>query len=290
MLALRGLEYESREVDVIDRSGRAELLGELNPSLTVPVLILDDGRPLGESNAILCYLARGTQYLPDEPFDEAKVLQWLFFEQYSHEPNIAVARFLLTYSDRPAPMDYVARLQKLGDRALAAMDAPPRDQPTSSRRAVHDRRHRAFRLHPRRARGRLRSPRYPTRRGVARRGCAAQDGRLRHALTGGVRRWDWSSPRWGATRCCGAASRRTPSTSARTSPPRSTRRRARREARLVVTHGNGPQVGLLALQADAYAGASRRPLDVLGAESEGMIGYLLEQGCTGSRAARRRRC
>ena len=122
ILALRGLEYESREVDVIDRSKRAELLGELNPSLTVPVLILDDGRPLGESNAILCYLARGTQYLPDEPFDEAKVLQWLFFEQYSHEPNIAIARFLLTYSDRPVPEEYVARLQQLGNRALSAMD------------------------------------------------------------------------------------------------------------------------------------------------------------------------
>jgi glutathione S-transferase len=128
MLALRGLQYESREVDVIDRSRRAELLGALNPSLTVPVLILDDGRPLGESNAILCYLARGTHYFPDEPFDEAKVLQWLFFEQYSHEPNIAVARFLVTYSDRPVPQEYVARLQKLGERALGAMDAHLADQ------------------------------------------------------------------------------------------------------------------------------------------------------------------
>jgi len=122
MLALRGMQYESREVDVIDRSKRSELLGDLNPSLTVPVLILDDGRSLGESNAILCFLARGTEYLPDDPFEQAKVLQWLFFEQYSHEPNIAVARFLLTYSDRPVPEEYVARLQTLGNRALAAMD------------------------------------------------------------------------------------------------------------------------------------------------------------------------
>ena len=70
------------------------------PALRVPTLVLDDGRALGESGAILWYLADGTEYLPADPFDRAKVLQWMFFEQYSHEPYIAVARFWLTHGDR----------------------------------------------------------------------------------------------------------------------------------------------------------------------------------------------
>ena len=93
LFAHLGIDYEKREVDVIDRSGRRELLGELNPALRVPTLVLDDGRSLGESNAIISYFAEGTEYLPDDRFERAQVLQWLFFEQYSHEPYIAVARF-----------------------------------------------------------------------------------------------------------------------------------------------------------------------------------------------------
>ena len=69
------------------------MLGALNPALRVPTLVLDDGRSLAESNAIIFYFAEGTQYLPEDRFERAQVLQWLFFEQYSHEPNIAVARF-----------------------------------------------------------------------------------------------------------------------------------------------------------------------------------------------------
>src|SRR5580658_239015 len=86
LLAHLDVEYERREVDVVDRSNRLELLGELNPGLRVPTLVLDDGRPLAESNAILWYLAGGTPYLPADRFEAAKVLQWMFFEQYSHEP------------------------------------------------------------------------------------------------------------------------------------------------------------------------------------------------------------
>jgi glutathione S-transferase len=93
LLAQLERDCELREVDVVDRSNRAELLGELNPALRVPTLVLDDGRSLAESNAILWYLADGTQYVPTEHFERAQVLQWLFFEQYSHEPYIAVVRF-----------------------------------------------------------------------------------------------------------------------------------------------------------------------------------------------------
>ena len=96
LLAHLGLSYQRQELDVIDRSNRQEILGGLNPALRVPTLVLDDGRSLAESNAILWHLAEGTPYLPDDRFQRAKVLQWLFFEQYSHEPYIAVLRFWLT--------------------------------------------------------------------------------------------------------------------------------------------------------------------------------------------------
>ncbi len=93
LFAHLGIGYERREVDVVDRSNRAQLLGAINPALRIPTLILDDGRALAESDAILFYFADGTEYLPDDRFERAQVLQWLFFEQYSHEPYIAVARF-----------------------------------------------------------------------------------------------------------------------------------------------------------------------------------------------------
>jgi glutathione S-transferase len=94
LFALLGIECERRDVDVFDRSGRAETLGNLNPARRIPTLVLDDGRALAESNAILCYFAEGTPYLPEDRFERAQVLQWLFFEQYSHEPYLAILRFI----------------------------------------------------------------------------------------------------------------------------------------------------------------------------------------------------
>ncbi len=122
LFAHLGLEYERREVDVIERSGRLELLGELNPALRVPSLVLDDGRALAESNAIISYFAEGTEYVPHDAFERAQVLQWLFFEQYSHEPNIAVARFLLAISPGPANERHLEALQRGGYAALDAME------------------------------------------------------------------------------------------------------------------------------------------------------------------------
>jgi glutathione S-transferase len=81
LLAHLGLEYEPVEMSVVDRSNRAEVLGALNPGLRVPTLVLDDGRPLGESNAILWYLGDGTPYVPTDAYERAQVLQWCFFEQ-----------------------------------------------------------------------------------------------------------------------------------------------------------------------------------------------------------------
>ena len=122
LLAHHGLEYETVELSVVDRSNRKDVLGELNPGLRVPTLVLDDGRPLGESNAILWYFGDGTQYVPDDRYERAQVLQWQFFEQYSHEPNIAVARFLIAYSELPRER-YEERLPGVMKGGYAALDA-----------------------------------------------------------------------------------------------------------------------------------------------------------------------
>jgi glutathione S-transferase len=123
LLAHLGLDYERREVDVIDRSTRPELLGGLNPALRVPTLVLDDGRPLGESNAILWYFGDGTRFVPAERYQRAQVLQWQFFEQYEHEPSLAVVRFWLAYSGQPeAYADRVESRRAAGYRALDAME------------------------------------------------------------------------------------------------------------------------------------------------------------------------
>jgi glutathione S-transferase len=123
LLAHLGIPYERRAVDVVDRSDRLDLLGELNPALRVPTLVLDDGRSLAESNAILWYFGDGTRFVPEEAYARAQVLQWLFFEQYDHEPAIAVLRFWLAYSGQPeAFADRVADRRAAGYRALDAME------------------------------------------------------------------------------------------------------------------------------------------------------------------------
>jgi len=123
LFAHLGIAYERQEVDVVDRSGRRELLGDLNPGLRVPTLVLDDGRPLGESNAIMWYFADGTPYLPDDAYERAQVLQWLFFEQYAHEPNIAVLRFWRHYAPEPPAESDMAARRAGGTAALRAMEA-----------------------------------------------------------------------------------------------------------------------------------------------------------------------
>jgi glutathione S-transferase len=122
LLAHLGLSYDRREVDVVERAGRLELLGELNPGLRVPTVVLDDGRSLGESDAILWFFAEGTRYLPEDQFERGQVLQWMFFEQYSHEPNIAVLRFWSEFARvEPADAEVEAKL-KAGYAALDAME------------------------------------------------------------------------------------------------------------------------------------------------------------------------
>jgi glutathione S-transferase len=123
LLAHLEIPYERRAVDVVDRSNRAAVLGDLNPALRVPTLVLDDGRPLAESGAILWYLGEGTRFVPEDPYRRAQVLQWMFFEQYDHEPAIAVARFWLAYSGRAeAFTERLPERTAAGHRALAAME------------------------------------------------------------------------------------------------------------------------------------------------------------------------
>jgi len=123
LLAHLGLPYETVDVSVVDRSNRPELLGDKNPALRVPTVVLDDSRPLAESNAILWYFGDGTEYVPDDPYERAQVLQWMFFEQYSHEPYIAVVRFWLAYSGEPERFaDQVPARRKGGYAALDAME------------------------------------------------------------------------------------------------------------------------------------------------------------------------
>jgi glutathione S-transferase len=123
ILALRGIEYERVEVDVFDRSNRPDLLGGKNPALRVPTLEFDDGEYLAESNAILWYFGDGSPYVPGDPLERARVLQWMFFEQYELEPTIAVARFWIGLLGEREK--YAAELEakwRGGNRALAALD------------------------------------------------------------------------------------------------------------------------------------------------------------------------
>jgi glutathione S-transferase len=125
LMHLLGVPFRLIETD--PRKGQtrnAEFLS-LNPNGRVPLLILPDGRKLSESNAILIYLAEGTKYLPADRYERALVNQWLFFEQYEHEPQIAVARsYLHTYPDRRAKVtpELLASWQTRGGHALSVME------------------------------------------------------------------------------------------------------------------------------------------------------------------------
>jgi len=122
LLAQLAIPYERRHLSVHDRSDRPKVLGGLNPALRVPTLVLDDGRALGESNAILWYFGDGTRFVPTDRFERAKVLQWQFFEQYDHEPHIAVARHWLLDTGKKVDPDALAQRQAGGYRALDAME------------------------------------------------------------------------------------------------------------------------------------------------------------------------
>lgn len=123
MLNLLGIEYQWVAVDILNGETQTPEFLAKNPNGKIPVLELEDGTCLWESNAILNFLADGSQYLPSEPRLRTQVLQWQFFEQYSHEPCIAVARFIQLYLGLPEErMAEYRSMHKAGYRALAVME------------------------------------------------------------------------------------------------------------------------------------------------------------------------
>ena len=123
MLNLLGAQYEWVPVDILKGETETEAFLEKNPNGKIPVLELEDGTCLWESNAILNFLAEGTPYLLTEPRLRTQMLQWQFFEQYSHEPTIAVARFIQFYLGLPEErLEEHRILQKRGNKALKVME------------------------------------------------------------------------------------------------------------------------------------------------------------------------
>ena len=123
LLAQLGIAHERIELDILKGESRTQEFLAKNPNGRIPVLELGDGRILAESNAIQWYLAEGTPLLPDDPFERAQVLQWMFFEQYSHEPYIAVVRFWTFTGQLDAHQAELPARRDAGRRALALMDA-----------------------------------------------------------------------------------------------------------------------------------------------------------------------
>ena len=116
-----GLKYEWVAVDVTTGGSRTPAFLALNPQGQVPAVQFDDGRVLAQSNAIIRYLARGTALLPDDPWVQAKIDEWLFWEQYSHEPYVAVCRYHMHYLGKSKESRDPARVER-GEKALDFME------------------------------------------------------------------------------------------------------------------------------------------------------------------------
>ncbi len=119
-----GVAYETIETNANDGSTQTDEYLVLNANGKVPLLLFDDGRTLAESNAILLHLSEGSELIADDPWQRAKMYQWMFFEQYSHEPSIAVRRSLSIYRERAAQVSNqrMADLLAAGNRALSVME------------------------------------------------------------------------------------------------------------------------------------------------------------------------
>jgi glutathione S-transferase len=124
LLAKLGLPFTNVEVSSHTGQTRTPEFMAKNPNAMVPLLELDDGRRIAESNAILLYLAEGTRFVPADRYQRALAYQWLFFEQYSHEPYIAVRKALLTFPERArdATPERLAQTLERGNKALGVMN------------------------------------------------------------------------------------------------------------------------------------------------------------------------
>jgi len=124
ILRLTGQVFETVELDIMEGATRTPEFLAINPNGKIPALVFEDGRALSESNAILIHFAEGTEYLPDDAYRRAQVFQWLFWEQYSHEPNIATSRFLIQHRELTDDVKAtLAAKKEPGNAALALMES-----------------------------------------------------------------------------------------------------------------------------------------------------------------------
>jgi len=124
VLSQVGIDYDYRPVDLMKSETHTPEFLEINPNGKIPAVVLDDGRTLFESNAIMWYFARGTALVPQDTYLEAQVLQWMGFEQYSHEPKVAVARFIMLHTEEGDPRrEEIPDCHDGGYRALNIMES-----------------------------------------------------------------------------------------------------------------------------------------------------------------------
>jgi glutathione S-transferase len=117
-----GIPFTWIDVNVVKHETRSDEFLAINPAGQVPVIVFEDGRALAQSNAIILHLAEGSVLIPADPYDRAKMFEWMFWEQYNHEPTIAVIRFQMKYLSRPRGELDPALIAR-GEAALALMDA-----------------------------------------------------------------------------------------------------------------------------------------------------------------------
>ena len=123
-----GIPFEWREADIMTGVTRTADFLALNSAGQVPTVVLEDGRALAQSNAIILHLAEGSSLIPADAYTRAKMLEWLFWEQYSHEPTIAVARYQMLFLGKPRDQ-IEPRLLERGEAALARLELGLHDRP-----------------------------------------------------------------------------------------------------------------------------------------------------------------
>ncbi len=124
LLTLLGIEFETKQYDVtIGETRTDDFLRNINKNGRIPVLQFEDGRCMAESNAVLFYLAQDTEYFPKDRWEKGKVMEWMFFEQYSHDPFVAVAKYILTMLPEDTPRrSEIPMLHEKGYPALQIME------------------------------------------------------------------------------------------------------------------------------------------------------------------------
>lgn len=123
-----GLSYEWIETDILKGESRTPEYLAMNPAGQVPTVVLDDGRPLSQSNAIILHLAEGSDLIPEDGYARAQMTEWMFWEQYSHEPYVAVARFQMLYLGKPRE-SLDGKLVERGGQALARLETQLQQSP-----------------------------------------------------------------------------------------------------------------------------------------------------------------